>query len=100
MTKGTLDIIGIALQNDATVSREDAITYLNILREPQGEKKTPPDILLSRHAVAAMIGKAPQTVDRLAREGVLIRRYAGKNSRKCIGYSRQSVMRVINGEIN
>ena len=70
---------------------------LSLLRGDKNAVAESCDVPLTREEAAAMLRVSRQTVTAWAKRGV-IRRMAIKGRRKALGYSRRSVMAILNGE--
>ena len=107
MTKPTESALIGLLGADATVSSEQARRVIDLLNgndtRPAAFPTDEPDMVLSREAVATLIGKSVKSVDVYGRMGVFRRVYLTKRGavrRQAQGYSRRSVLDAIrNGSI-
>ena len=107
MTKPTECALKGLLGADSTISPEQAKQVLDLLngKPPQATilPTDEPDMVLSREAVASLIGKSVKSVDVYGRHGIFRRVYLTKGRsvrRQAQGYSRRSVLDAIrNGSV-
>lgn len=97
MKNQTKSVIAAICAADETIKKSDMLAALALLR---GEKKgiAPEcDTPLTREEAAHLLRVSRATVTTWAKRGI-IRRMEIKGRRKALGYSRRSVMAILNGE--
>lgn len=109
MTDSTEQIVKVALEADPTIRPETVTAVFDILKGVMPKEKNrvlpsdEPDMVLSREAVASLIGKSVKSVDVYGRHGIFRRVYLTKGGsvrRQAQGYSRRSVLDAIrNGSV-
>jgi hypothetical protein len=100
MLQTTLQAITAILQTDPTVSGEERLQMLKLLKHGSPERHSNGDRILTRSEVAGMLGgKSLRFVDYLAAEGK-IRKVQLKGKQRGIGFSYQSVQALILGSDN
>lgn len=100
MKLATDKTIAALLAADPSIKEETAQAALAILRGKASPKKTPmTDKMLTRAEVAKMLGASKETVTRWAVSGKIRRVMGFGKCRKAKGYSFNSVMRLISGEV-
>ena len=82
---------------DETISKADISAALAVLRGRKGEPPQECDTPLTRREAAELLRVSRTTVTAWAKRGT-IRRIAIKGRRKALGYSRKSVLAILNGQ--
>lgn len=97
MKNQTETVIASICAADDTIKKADMLAALSLLRGEKSGVAESCDVPLTREEAAAMLRVSRQTVTAWAKRGV-IKRLAIKGRRKALGYSRRSVMAILNGE--
>lgn len=97
MKSNTESVIEAICAADETIKKADVIAALDILRGAKNSRVPECDTPLTRGEAAALLRVSRATVTAWAKRGV-IRRMEIKGRRKALGYSRRSVMAILNGE--
>jgi len=97
MTDTTEKAISALCAADTSIREADAIRALAILRGDAAARHTPETKPMTRREVAELCGVSKQTVSNWGKEGV-IRRCALAGHRKALGYVREDVYRILEGE--
>jgi len=95
MTRETESVIAHICAADATIKKEDALAALSILRG-DGQAVEPCDVPLTRGEAAKLLRVSRVTVTAWAKRGI-IRRMEIAGRRKAVGYSRRSILAILNG---
>ena len=97
MKNQTETVIASICAADETIKKADMLAALAVLRGEKSGGAESCDIPLTREEAANLLRVSRATVTAWAKRGV-IRRMAIKGRRKALGYSRRSVMAILNGE--
>ena len=97
MTNHTESVIASICAADETIKKADMLAALSLLRGEKNGVAESCDIPLTREEAAGLLRVSRQTVTAWAKRGV-IKRLAIRGRRKALGYSRRSVMAILNGE--
>ena len=97
MKSQTETVIASICAADETIKKADMLAALSILRGEKSGVVESCDIPLTREEAASLLRVSRATVTAWAKRGV-IRRMAIQGRRKALGYSRRSVMAILNGE--
>ena len=97
MKNQTETVIASICAADETIKKADMLAALSLLRGDKNAVAESCDVPLTREEAAAMLRVSRQTVTAWAKRGV-IRRMTIQGRRKALGYSRRSVMAILNGE--
>ena len=97
MKNQTESVIASICAVDETIKKEDIIAALSLLRGEKNDVAEPCDIPLTREEAATLLRVSRTTVSTWGKSGI-IRRLSIPGRRKALGYSRRSVMAILNGE--
>lgn len=98
MTKNTEAAVVAVCMADGTIKRADIRAAIDLLRGAgRGAAGEEADTALTRGEVARMLRVSKSTVSDWAMRGI-IRRMTIAGRRKAVGYSRRSVLNILNGE--
>lgn len=97
MKNQTETIIASICATDETIKKADMIAALSLLRGEKNAVAEPCDIPLTREETARLLRVSRTTVSTWGKRGI-IRRLSIPGRRKALGYSRRSVMAILNGE--
>ena len=97
MKSQTETVIASICAADETIKKADMVAALSLLRGDKSALAPECDTPLTREEAATMLRVSRATVTTWAKRGI-IRRMAIKGRRKALGYSRRSVMAILNGE--
>lgn len=97
MKEQTAQVIASICAADETIKKSDMTAALSLLRGDKKGTAEECDTPLTRSETAAMLRVSRQTVTTWAMRGI-IRRMEIKGRRKALGYSRRSVVAILNGE--
>ena len=97
MKEHTEKVIAAICAADETIKKADMEAALSLLRGYKPELAPECDKPLTRAEAAALLRVSRATVTTWAMRGV-IRRMEIKGRRKALGYSRRSILEILNGE--
>ncbi len=97
MKNQTESVIASICAADETIKKADMLAALAVLRGEKAGVSESCDIPLTREEAARMLRVSRATISAWAKRGV-IRRFAIPGRRKAVGYSRRSVLAILNGE--
>ncbi len=93
----TQAVISSICAADETIKKTDMLAALALLRGEKSEVSESCDFPLTRAEAAEMLRVSRVTVSAWAKRGV-IRRMSIPGRRKAVGYSRRSVIEILNGD--
>ena len=96
MTNHTESVIAAICATDETIKKADMLAALSLLRGEKDGVAEPCDVPLTRDEAASLLRVSRTTVTTWGKQGI-IRRMAIPGRRKALGYSRRSVMAILNG---
>lgn len=97
MKNQTESVIASICAADETIKKTDMLAALSLLRGEKNEAAEASDFPLTRAEAAEMLRVSRVTISAWAKRGV-IRRMSIPGRRKAVGYSRRSVMEILNGD--
>lgn len=98
MKNHTETVIASICAADETIKKADMLAALSLLRGEKNGVAEPCDVPLTREEAARLLRVSKTTVTAWGKRGV-IRRMAIPGRRKALGYSRRSVMAILNGDV-
>lgn len=97
MKSQTESVIATICATDETIKKADMLAALALLRGEKNAVADDCDVPLTRAEAANLLRVSRATVTTWGKRGV-IRRMAIRGRRKALGYSRRSVMALLNGD--
>lgn len=97
MKRETETVLSSICATDETIKKTDMLAALALLRGEKIEAAEASDFPLTRAEAAEMLRVSRVTISAWAKRGV-IRRMAIPGRRKAVGYSRRSVIEILNGD--
>lgn len=97
MKNQTESVIASICAADETIKKADMIAALSLLRGEKNAVAETCDVPLTREEAARLLRVSRTTVTAWGKRGI-IRRMSIHGRRKALGYSRRSVMAILNGD--
>ena len=97
MKHETESVISSICAADDTIKKSDFIAAMSLLRGDKSNDGKEYDTTLTRAEAANILRVSRATITAWAKSGI-ITRFAVKGRKKALGYSRRSVMAILNGK--